>query len=97
MAGADETLGPQLDYDHDADVLYVSFGPPRPAVGEHYDDDIILLHALDTGALVGITVVGYVAIGGAEELLRRLDQLTSDSSIAMIRANERDLRDLVPA
>jgi len=41
--------------------------------------------------------VGYVAIGGAEELLRRLDQLTSDSSIAMIRAKERDLRDLVPA
>ena len=97
MARADEALGPQLDYDHDADVLYVSFGPPRPAVGEHYDDDIILLHAPDTGTLVGITVVGYAAIGGAEELLRRLDQLTSDSSIAMIRAKERDLRDLVPA
>ena len=97
MARTDETLGPQLDYDHDADVLYVSFGPPRPAVGEHYDDDIILLHALDTGDLVGITVVGYMAIGGPEELLRRLDQLTSNKSIGMVRANERDLRNLVPA
>ena len=93
--GADEAV--EFDYDWDADVLYISFGPPRPARGEHYDDDIVLRYALDTDDLVGITVLGYRRIGGPEGLLHRLSEGSERSKIGCIREHVQELRELVPA
>lgn len=46
-----------VDYDDAADVLYVSFGPPRAAVGEMTDSGVILRYA--DGELVGITILEF--------------------------------------
>lgn len=61
-----------LDYDRDSDVLYISIGEPSPGVAEHLDDDILLRYSLDTGELIGVTVLGFRAMGGTDELVRRL-------------------------
>jgi len=85
-----------FDYDWDADVLYVSLGPPRPARGEQHDD-IVLRYALDTDELVGITVLGYRAMGAADELLRRIAQMPDEGIIGLLEEQAEDLREAVPA
>lgn len=47
-----------VDYDADADVLYLSIGKPRPAVGEETPEGHVLLYAQDDGELCGLTIVG---------------------------------------
>lgn len=50
-----------LDYDEEADVLYVSFRRPQNATGSRMDDDLIY-HYRD-GELVGITVLHASEVG----------------------------------
>ncbi len=46
-----------VSYDEEADVLYLSFGPPKPADdGILLDNDVILRYKRNE--LVGITVLG---------------------------------------
>lgn len=47
-----------VDYDSDADVLYVSLGRPVPAEGE-YVDDIIYRYAMKDNSPSGVTVIDY--------------------------------------
>jgi len=48
----------ESDYDEEADVLYLSFGEPRPATGIDFGDGIILRYDDGNGEVVGITIVG---------------------------------------
>jgi len=45
-------------YDSDADVLYLSLGEPRPAVGVDIGDGVIARYDEGERALVGLTLVG---------------------------------------
>lgn len=51
----------QLFYDDEGDVLYLSIGDPRPAISEELDDDVLLRHDIDTGEVVGLTVLNFSA------------------------------------
>ena len=46
------------DYDKEADVLYVSFGEPKPAVGADLGDGVMLLYDEVRKGVVGITFIG---------------------------------------
>ena len=54
-------------YDEEADVLYLSIGDPKPAVGVDIGDGTVLRYDEDRGELVGITLIGLKA-----RLLREL-------------------------
>jgi|SRR5664279_5825986 len=47
------------DYDRNSDVLYVTFGPPRPGYGEDGPDDVVLRYGEDDDTPSGVTVVGF--------------------------------------
>lgn len=51
----------QLFYDDEGDVLYLSVGDPRPAVSEELGDDVLLRHDIETGEVVGLTVLNFSA------------------------------------
>lgn len=59
----DETLRlPDADhiswsFDEEADVLYISFGDPRPAIGD-YIDGVLIRYDENTGEIVGVTIIG---------------------------------------
>ncbi|MBE9137653.1 DUF2283 domain-containing protein [Nodosilinea sp. LEGE 07088] len=46
------------DYDDEADILYLSVGEPRPAVGIGIGDGVVLCYDEATQEAVGLTVVG---------------------------------------
>jgi uncharacterized protein YuzE len=54
-------------YDEDADVLYLSLGAPRAAVGVDVGDGVILRYDEAANEVVGVTLVGMRA-----KLIRRL-------------------------
>ena len=90
-----QQIGPELtfNYDRDVDVLYISVGSPKPARAEHFDDDILLRYALDSDEIVGMTVLGFRALGGIDEVLRRL----SMPALNAIADHKDELRKLVRA
>lgn len=51
----------QISYDKTGDVLYLSVGDPRAAISEEIGDDVLLRLDLDTGELVGLTVLNFSA------------------------------------
>jgi uncharacterized protein YuzE len=69
MAGTDAAL--RIDYDEDADVLYMSFGPPREAVGIEVEPGIVCRMDLDTQMIVGVTIEHFRARFGGD----RVDEL----------------------
>jgi uncharacterized protein YuzE len=83
---------PNWDYDEISDILYISFGEPVPAYGEHLDDDIVLRYTPDD-ELVGITVIGFKEMGGVDELLQRLNSLVDGLQIPLIRSHAAELRE----
>lgn len=46
------------DYDGEADVLYLSIGEPRPAVGVDIGDGVVLRYDEAAHDVVGLTVIG---------------------------------------
>ena len=46
-----------IDYDEEADVLYISFGKPRPADDSEEVNDVI--YRFKESELVGITVMNF--------------------------------------
>jgi uncharacterized protein YuzE len=46
------------DYDEEADVLYLSIGEPRPAVGVDIGEGVILRYDEAGREVVGITMIG---------------------------------------
>lgn len=57
------------DYDEEADVLYLSVGEPRPAVGVDIGDGVVARYDEENKEVVGVTLIGLRA-----RLLRELDQ-----------------------
>jgi uncharacterized protein YuzE len=57
------------DYDEEADVLYLSVGEPRPAVGVDIGEGVVARYDEDNREVVGVTLIGLRA-----RLLRELDQ-----------------------
>jgi hypothetical protein len=49
----------QVKYDARGDVLYVSFGEPRKAIGEEISDGLVVRRDLETDEVVGFTVVDF--------------------------------------
>lgn len=55
------------EYDEEADVLYLSVGAPRPAVGIDIGDGLIVRYDESANEVAGLTVIGL-----RDRLLRRL-------------------------
>jgi len=49
----------KLKYDRDVDVLYCSFGEPRPAISVEVEDGVIVRHDPETEEVVGVTIVDF--------------------------------------
>ncbi len=49
-----------ISYDRKADVLYVSFGEPCPAVSQETENGVLVREDLETGKLVGMTVLDFM-------------------------------------
>jgi uncharacterized protein YuzE len=56
------------EYDEEADVLYISAGEPRPAVGKDIGDGVIVRYDEKAREIVGITIVGLMARMTKDEL-----------------------------
>jgi len=48
-----------IDYDEEADVLYISFGKPKPAFGTTVGDGQIIRTDQDTGEVCGVTIMYF--------------------------------------
>lgn len=57
------------DYDEEADVLYISVGQPRSAVGVDIGDGLIVRYDETNHEVVGLTVIGM-----RDRLLKGIDQ-----------------------
>lgn len=66
---------PKLDweYDEEADVLYISVGKPRPAVGVDIGEGVIVRWDEHKREIVGLTIIGLRArlTEGVEKKLKR--------------------------
>lgn len=49
------------EFDEEADVLYISIGEPRPAVGTDVGEGVIVRYDEAKKEVVGITIVGFRA------------------------------------
>jgi uncharacterized protein YuzE len=49
----------QMSYNKEMDILYLSVGDPRPAITEELGDDILLRLDIETGEVVGLTVLNF--------------------------------------
>ena len=49
------------DYDEEADVLYLSFGKPRKAIGVDLGDGVVVRYDEKKKEVVGLTVLGMRA------------------------------------
>ena len=49
------------DYDAEADVLYLSVGKPRPAVGVDIGDGVVVRYDDERREVVGVTLIGLRA------------------------------------
>lgn len=63
----------QWDYDEEADVLYLSVGEPRPAIGTDIGEGLVVRYDEPTKEVVGLTLVGLRA--------RVLKSLTTDAKL----------------
>lgn len=51
--------GLKINYDSFTDVLYLSFGDPRPSFTEEYEEGVFIRHSMDTNELTGITILDF--------------------------------------
>ena len=51
----------QWDYDEEADVLYLSVGEPRPAIGVDIGEGLIVRFDEAAQSVVGLTIIGLRA------------------------------------
>lgn len=49
----------KIDYDRDNDILYISFGKPRPSYVEEMDSNFLLRYDMETDHLTGITIINF--------------------------------------
>jgi uncharacterized protein YuzE len=48
-----------ISYDKEADVVYLSFGKPRPSVSEEVDDYVVVRREPKTGRITGVTIMNF--------------------------------------
>ena len=48
-----------VSYDKEADVLYITEGKPREAIGEMMDDGVIVRRDSKTKEIIGFTIVDF--------------------------------------
>ena len=48
-----------MQYDEEADVLYISIGSPRPAVGTDIGEGVIVRYDEKKKEVAGITILGF--------------------------------------
>jgi uncharacterized protein YuzE len=49
------------EYDEEADVLYISVGKPRPAVGTDIGDGVVVRYDNKKKEIVGLTILSFRA------------------------------------
>ena len=49
------------EYDEEADVLYISVGKPRAAIGTDIGDGVVVRYDAKKREVVGLTIVGFRA------------------------------------
>ncbi len=49
----------RISYDNDTDVIYISFGQPRPAISEETEDGILIRHDPDTNEVIDLTIIDF--------------------------------------
>jgi len=59
-----------VEYDRNADVLYIAIGKPRSAEGEDGPGGVIYRYAIDDNAACGVTIVGFRRNGWHENATR---------------------------
>ncbi len=47
------------DYDEEADVLYISVGKPRPAIGTDIGDGLVVRYDNKRKEIIGLTILGF--------------------------------------
>ncbi len=47
----------QMSYNKVMDILYLSIGDPRPAISEELGNDVLLRLDIETGEVVGLTIM----------------------------------------
>ncbi len=52
----------QFHYDREGDVLYISFGPPAPAVSLGVEDWFVIRLSPESPRLLGFTMIGFKRI-----------------------------------
>jgi len=71
----------QHEYDRKADVLYISFGPPRPAVALTVEDWLVIRITPSPPQICGLTIIGFKSIFSSvrpdliQELPERINKL----------------------
>lgn len=48
----------EWEYDGEADTLYISFGPPKPATGMDVGEGVIVRYDEQAREVVGLTIIG---------------------------------------
>ncbi len=48
----------EWEYDEEADTLYISFGPPKPATGVDVGEGVIVRYDEQAREVVGLTIIG---------------------------------------
>ncbi|MED0688006.1 MULTISPECIES: DUF2283 domain-containing protein [Anoxybacillus] len=49
----------KIHYDEECDVLYISFGEPRPSYAEDFEDGVYIRYDMETDALTGVTILDF--------------------------------------
>ncbi|MBD3233201.1 MAG: DUF2283 domain-containing protein [candidate division Zixibacteria bacterium] len=57
----EKSQGINWDYDEEADVLYLSIGKPKPAVGLDIGDGVVVRYDEKQKEVVGLTLIGLRA------------------------------------
>ena len=50
---------PSFDYDKDADVMYITFGEPKPCRTEEPESGLIIRYTVPNNELNGFTIINY--------------------------------------
>ncbi|MEW6275566.1 MAG: DUF2283 domain-containing protein [Bacillota bacterium] len=51
--------GLDVSYDRENDILYISFGPPRPSYCTTQEDDVFIMKDIETDEYSGITIMDF--------------------------------------
>jgi len=77
-----------VEYDAEGDVLYLSMGEPRHAIGEETPEGHVMMFDVETGEFCGLTLISICHL---------IAQHGDDLTITVPHAQRIDVADLKPA